>query len=384
MSGGVDSSAVAAAASTRRWPGDRVSGYSAVFPDHPDVDESPRVTALASALALDVIQLRLQPTGHLRVALEFMHVWGTPPPGGFIVEHETLTAAAAAGATVALDGQGGDETFGHWPFVPADLLRRGRVVASWRSIRRFPGATGQPARKVARFWKDVALRPALPHAAHRVGRLRGRHADPPPWLRTDAARRYESGSDAWAWKLRKGPRSWTWVLNLLTGPGRNGFAEYQRRRAGLFGIEGRPPLLDVDLAEFVLSIPPELTLDPFTDRPLIREAMLNVVPDSVRLHRTKSNLSPYYLQGLLTDLDAVRRLLGPDARIYRYVERDAVDELLAKPPVVGDRHGARWMTDVSNLAGAESWLRREEDRSAIDDMLENWSLSEPRSDLATQ
>ena len=57
MSGGVDSSAVVAAAARCRGTDDAVTGYAAAFPEYPDVDESARITALAGATGISAVQL---------------------------------------------------------------------------------------------------------------------------------------------------------------------------------------------------------------------------------------------------------------------------------------------------------------------------------------
>jgi asparagine synthase (glutamine-hydrolysing) len=383
MSGGVDSSAVAAAASRRVQDGDALTGYAAVFPDYADVDESQRITELTRALGVQAMQVSVRPAGIMRLALEFLARWETGFPGpGYVLEHELLRRAAADGATAALDGQGGDEVFALWPFVPTDLLLRGRLVASWQAIQQFPGGSGRSWRRIGRAWRNVALRGAVPHAVELAAR---RRSDPsahtPAWLKAEHALTYMAASDGWAWKQRRGSRSWAYQSDMLAGPGRAGFAEYLRRRAQPHGIEARPPLIDLDLLDFALAMPPEASFDPFLDRPLIREAMLHLVPDSVRLERSKSNLAPFYLDGITADLPALRRLLGDaDARILAYAEREPVLRML---DAAADRDSPDWLqrlTSLWNLAGFEAWLRHEEDPASTVQMLDTWDLSEPAAE----
>ena len=384
MSGGIDSSCVAAAAMQRLRPGDSLTGYGAVFPEYPDVDESTRIEALVAALKLRSTQLEVRPAGALRLALEFLARWETGFPGpGYLLEHELLSRAAADGATVALDGQGGDEVFGHWPYVPSDLLLRGKILASWRSVQRFPGGSDRSLREISSAWRRVALRGAIPHRMHAALRRRaGPENHVPSWLKHDLGEQYMEASDTWEWKKQPAPRSWAYVSNLLAGSGRAGFAEYLRRRAASFGIEAQPPLLDVDLTEFVLRMPPEQNFDPFTDRPLIREAMIHLVPDTIRFDQRKSNLAPFYFDAVWADFDAIRSLLGaPDARIFEFVERSSIQQMVSGP---GSRHEPDWLRrlgDIWNLAGLEAWLRHEEDPQSVEHMLEAWNLSRPSSEL---
>ena len=143
----------------------------------------------------------------------------------------------------------------------------------------------------------------------------------PPWLRAEHARWYVSAADIWQWKRQ--PASWAWaqMVDLLAGQARVGYAEFLRRRAASVGLEARPPLLDVDLTEFVLRQPPDATFDPFVDRPLIREALLHLVPDSVRLNTHKSDISPFFYDSIVADLGVIRRLFDDDARALEFVDR---------------------------------------------------------------
>ena len=379
MSGGVDSSAVVAAAARCRGTDDDVTGYAAAFPEYHDVDESPRIAALAGATGIPTAQLRIEPRGLLRVSLEFLDRWGNRLPyPGYLLEHETLRRAAAEGATAALDGQGGDETFGFFRYGPSELVRRGRVIDSWRAIGRAPGGYGRRRRVVWRTWRHVVLQGALPHAVHARLPGPGVAAYPPPWLRADHARWYVSAADIWQWKRQ--PASWAWaqMADLLAGQARVGYAEFLRRRAASVGLEARPPLLDVDLTEFVLRQPPEATFDPFVDRPLIREALLHLVPDSVRLNTHKSDISPFFYDSIVADLGVVRRLFDDDARALEFVDRSELARLLEDPPARGDKGRGSWSTALWSIMSLELWLRREDDRSAITDILD-WGLTEPSS-----
>ena len=55
-----------------------------------------------------------------------------------------IDAARDMGATVALDGQGGDELFGAAHFLIADRLRAGRALSAWRLARRYPSIGARP------------------------------------------------------------------------------------------------------------------------------------------------------------------------------------------------------------------------------------------------
>jgi asparagine synthetase B (glutamine-hydrolysing) len=385
MSAGVDSSTVVAAAARSRGAKDDVTGYAAAFPDYPHVDESERISTLADATGIPAAQLRIEPRGLLRVSLEFFEQWGTGLPyPGYLLEHETLRQAAAEGATALLDGQGGDETFGFFRYGPSELVRRGRLIDSWRAIGRAPGGYGRRWRVVWLTWRHTVLLGALPHAVHARLPGLGVAERPPSWLKTEHVRWYLDAADTWQWKRQSAPWAWSQMVDLLAGRRRGDYAEFLRRRAASAGLEARPPLLDVDLTEYVLRQPPDATFDPFVDRPLIREALLHLVPDSVRLHKQKSDISPFFFDALVADLEHIRRLLGDrDARALEFVDRSELARLLADQPAPGDRRAGGWMTTIWALTALEVWLRRAEDQRAIQEIL-GWNLTEPSSAVITR
>ena len=126
MSGGVDSTAVAAAATT--LAGETPSAYSAVFPGH-RVDESERIDAAVDGLDLPSVQAAVDPVGAFALALDYLDRWSLPGTGaGYMVEYPLLTEAAADGVTTVLDGQGGDELFAVSGFLIADRVAHGRLL----------------------------------------------------------------------------------------------------------------------------------------------------------------------------------------------------------------------------------------------------------------
>ena len=76
MSGGLDSSSIAAVAAAQA-PG-RVSAQSAVFPDHPAVDESTLIYDLRKALGLAGITAEVRAGGLLASAVDSIREWELP------------------------------------------------------------------------------------------------------------------------------------------------------------------------------------------------------------------------------------------------------------------------------------------------------------------
>lgn len=365
MSGGLDSTVVAAAAMEGAADGLSLPrGYSAVFPGRPELDESERIDRLTGYLGLPGVRMEPRPGGIIPLMLEYLRAWDVPVAGpGYLLERPLLERAAADGISVLLDGQGGDEVFSLSPYLVADRLRRGRVLSSLRLARGFPSrADSPPFRSSLILWKRFGLEPAMPGSFHetRNRRRRGRWlAD----LAPDAARQVREHHDELAWKKdRTGPLWWAFKASLLVqGRERVGLPDYLRHRAAMAGMEARPPFLDLELVRFVLGYPPEMDFGRYS-RPNIRGALRERVPEEVRLDRRKSNLASFYHEGWVgPELPMLRSiLLDRSARVRRFVRPGTIEALLADPPMVGARGWMSFGPRVWGLLGVECFLRHQE------------------------
>jgi asparagine synthase (glutamine-hydrolysing) len=360
LSGGFDSAAVTGVAASEREAPGAVRTYSAGFPEDPGMDESPRVRDLVAARGLGARLLHVQPGGLVRLALEHQRDWGIPCGGpGYLLERSLLESAAADGVRGVLDGQGGDELFGYSPYLMAERVRRGRLYAAAQLLTRIPDQTGRPSAGALRHMiREFIMRPLLPVRLEKRLRLRGdptRHL--PPWVRRDQLGLFLEVDESLPWLAGDGPLWWRHRADLLT-VARAPLTEYIAHRGRDLGLQMRPPLLDVDLVELSLQLPPELAYGGI-NRSLARDSVAGDLPDSVRLAARKSNLQPFYHRSLSgPDLQSIRSLLEPpDARIFQYVERTKLLELLANPPAVGQPGWVSWIGPVWVSVTGEIALR---------------------------
>lgn len=360
MSGGLDSSSVAAVAAAQAPS--RVSAYSAMFPEHPTVDESELIAELRHALTLPGITAEIRPGGLLASALEHLRAWEVPLASwGDFWGLPLLRAARSTGVRTMLGGDGGDELFGSRVHLLADRLRAGHPFQAVGLAHELPGAGDRPARRdLARIVGKMAAAGALPYRLHEIMRrpFAGRGA--PGWLRPEVTRDLLDCEDPLAWKRLDGPRWWASVAHGLTrGIEEIGLFEHQRRRAALAGLEARHPLLDLDVVELGLRQPPLATFDRYRNRPVLRAAMAGVLPDAVRLRPQKALFDSVLVDCLAgPDGVAVRRLLtNPKAELRAYVDQRGVQRDLFDT----DRHRRdqpfQWMWQLWRLTTAECWLR---------------------------
>ncbi len=301
FSGGLDSSIVAAFADRYRGRDARLRTYSAVFPGA-EYDESEKIAAMVSALRLDSALFRVEPQGTLALAIEHTLRWELPLIGaGAVVDATMAVEAARDGIDVLLDGQTGDEVLGFAPYLVADRLRQGRFLAALELTRRWP--LGRPTTTREKLWivRNLGAKKAAPTRLAEWSGRRKLGSRGPAWLLPSARRRFDELELAhrWDWKTqRSGPLWWRHLVDATVNtPHRDLRLDSLRHRAAAVGLVNESPLYDVDLIEFCLQLPPELAFDRRFGRPLARESMAGLIPDSVRLQTQKANFSPFCADG---------------------------------------------------------------------------------------
>jgi asparagine synthase (glutamine-hydrolysing) len=361
LSGGLDSSVVAALAAPQA-PG--LQAIAAAFVE-PELDETAWARRVAESSGLPLTTVPIDQREPLDAAVAYQAAWALPlPVPGIVIEAPLVARAAAMGAAVLLDGQGGDELFGAAHFLIADRVRRLRPVAAWRLARQHPWLGAHPPRRhVRRIFTSVGLHGALAPGLHeRARRRRPAERYAPDWLRPDLAQVYRDTQDPWGWKRLDGPRWWAYLADALTrGRERADLADYLRRRGRMGGLEARSPLLDVRLVELALRLPPETNFDPVTSRPLVREALRGALPPDVLARRDKRDFSALHHGALLAphNLERVRALLAQRrAAVGAYVDLAHLHrDLLDHPPAVGTPGWRTWAVHVWNVVTAELWLQ---------------------------
>jgi asparagine synthase (glutamine-hydrolysing) len=364
LSGGLDSAAVAAVG------GRDLCACSGTFPEHPETDEGELIAELRQRLGLEGLVAEVRPGGLLASSLEHLAAWRVPVAGwGDFWMLPLLRAAAERGVGTVLGGDGGDEVFAPRGYVLADALRSFRPQQVVALARRLPGAgphvgRRQEAAMIARLAVAGAA-PALPAGWRPLVAT-----DVPGWLRRPGRRALRRGAAAASgdWKRLDGPRWWAAAAHgIVYGIGATGVYEHQRRLGRLAGVETRHPMLDLDLVELALRQPPAQTLDPRFSRPILRESMAGLLPDSVRLRPQKARFESLIISALRgPDARTVQAILcADDARIAAYVDHESLKDALFGNERLLKQQPFRWMWHVWRLLNLELWLRSFEGRERL-------------------
>jgi asparagine synthase (glutamine-hydrolysing) len=352
LSGGLDSTAVAALS-----PPPGPLALHAGFPGTPEVDETAIVDRTVEQLGLRLLRAEVRDVDALGFAADYTSRWAVP----LATPNEAVWAslagrAAEQGATVILDGEGGDSVLGPAPLVVADYVRAGRLLGARRASARLVGE-----RLALRGLWRFGLLGALPAGAHQaLRRLRGPGHHAPPWLRPAAAAALLEVEQPWAFKRADAPRWWAQrvheLVDLLDASGAH---DLPRRRAAAVGMTSRHPLQHPDLVELVLRLDPELSHDAGRDRPLARDALIGLVPEHVRTRTAKPYFNAVQEQWLLADRAGASALLGPDALIGEHVDLPAVRRWALGAPAAHPHGRLRWPLDTWRVLAMEIWLRHQ-------------------------
>jgi len=296
VSGGVDSSAVAALAAG--MTGERMAAYTGRFPEDPAFDESAYARALAESANLDLhvvdigVDDFLESIGDVVYHLDFP----TAGPGSF--PQYVVARAAGRDRKVILGGQGGDEIFGGYAryliayfeqCIKAAIdgtLRDGNFVVSYESI--IPNLVALKGYEplLQRFWSEGLFEPMDARYFRLINRMPERDAaidhealgDYSPFETFQAIFNGENvGHEAYFDKMTH--FDFKTLLPALL--------HVEDRMAMAHGLESRVPLLDHRLVEFAATIPADVKFRDGTMKHLFKRAVAPVLPKEITARTDK-------------------------------------------------------------------------------------------------
>ena len=262
--------------------------------------------------------------------------------------------------TVALTGDGGDELFcGYERFLAAEVSERVplsiRRVASG-ALHLLPTAESERS-KLGKARRLIAAA-TLP-LADRVARWNSFFFDPRPLLRRDFCQSLDGAVEAplrWQRSVFEHSRGNPTLARVLD----HNFETYlpydllvKADRASMaHGLEVRSPFLDTALVDYVARLPASYLRGTETKR-VLKHAFRELLPPAIR-RRHKMGFGVPLGTWFRGDLHAqLHDYLGPNARLGRWLDSDAVAALLAEHDARKADHGHKlWL-----LLTLEVWLR---------------------------
>jgi asparagine synthase (glutamine-hydrolysing) len=277
-------------------------------------------------------------------------------------------ASRSCGASVALDGYGGDFLFQVSRAYLADVLTEGRPVAAmreWRAMDR--GRVG-----ISGF-AQYALQPALPRWARRAlgsswaaRRIRGPMQRPiAPWIEPGFARKQDltARSVALGPDLQPGTtavqRETEFYLHHQFFPRVNA---RMTRFALEHGVELRSPLLDRRVVQFALSRPRAERNAAGDTKRLLRASMRGLLPESVLAPRVgkSGTLTTYFAEQMWKDgLNRLQKMLpARELESLGIVRPQALAAAVDQYRALGHRYPH--VESLFCTLQAETWLRSRE------------------------
>jgi asparagine synthase (glutamine-hydrolysing) len=317
LSGGLDSSTVAALARTRG----NVTGFTFGHPDAP-ATEGPMVARLARQTGLPVTFVRPSIAGVIPAVFDALAAQEEPFPSGSIVgQYLVYRAARRAGVRVVLGGQGSDEIFmGYRKF---QLFHLRQLVHR----RRLAGAAAFAASLLPELLAEAPRAGTYWRMRHRY--LRGAGMDTALVLPPPAPMNLLLDPDQPLWMRQLHDLRHASLPTLL---------RYEDRNSMAHGVESRLPFLDHRLVEFALALPVSLKLRGGYRKWIVRQFARGRIPEPTRRARFKRGFDVEQaawidhgrgdaLRHRLCALEpAVRRYLAPGARIDRLFANDRLKQ----------------------------------------------------------
>ena len=332
LSGGIDSSAIVSLMSDHSSD---VNSVSLVFKEA-ELDEREFSKSIADKFKTKHQAIEIDASSVGPLLPRFAEFQDQPSVDG-LNTYLVSKAAREAGLTVALSGLGGDEIFAGYPsFRMAAQWQKFGGLINWmpdrlRSsvARGFHVVTRSSSPKVERFLRDVNSIQDVYNLSHEVLESKLKPSDDP----IDAMTALESRKYMLDTLLRQ-----TDIMSMQ------------------HSLEVRVPLLNYEVVECALAIPPSKRLSSEMNKPLLVNSLKNRLPDSV-VHRKKATFTLPYAYWLKRDFrDMVEDLICSKRTQTRgLTDNQSVRDLWEG--FLADRPGCTW-SRIWCLCALEMWCRQ--------------------------
>jgi asparagine synthase (glutamine-hydrolysing) len=371
LSGGIDSSAVVAAMAGQM--SEPVKTFSIGFGSE-DFDELHHARAVAEHFSTDHHEFRVEPEA-MSILPKLARHYGEPYADPSAIPSFYLAELTGRHVTVALNGDGGDESFaGYRRYVGSSMPAR----FDWlpQPLRHLLPQIVRPLGEGERLNSNRTRIQRLARAIAMDERDRYAH-----WMSSFPADMHDSvftpefASSLGDWQAN-GLVSDRWVASTATArvdqmldvdvhtylPG--DLLVKMDIATMAYSVEARSPFLDHHMMEFAASLPAHLKLQGMQGKRILKSALRGVIPDTI-LDRRKMGFGVpllHWFRDELKDLPA-DVLLDPGARSREYVRPEAVERMIREHQAAAADHSLRlWV-----LLQLEYWHREVVDSPLLED-----------------
>jgi asparagine synthase (glutamine-hydrolysing) len=342
LSGGIDSSSLVCAirkvhpkgsASTGEW----IKTFSAVFPGY-RIDESECAKTVCEVAQAEHNPVQPSAAELWRDLRDLVKCQEEPFASTSIyAQYRVMKRAKERGITVLLDGQGSDELLcGYVPLYLHYLLTlsdHGKYLTMVReTVRSYDLVHPLIKTRILAYLKRLLA----------YGRS--------TYWRSRSASIRNSGAHS---KQAAGNDLQTALEVLTTTHGLPALLRYEDKNSMWHSIEARVPFLDRPFFEYVASLPLDRKLRDGWTKYIFRRAMTGIIPEGIRLRRTKIGFETPEKNWIQIELrNSLQEFFKSDLVASRFYNAGAVRKLLVKPVLTNLETSLIWR--VLNL---ELWYR---------------------------
>lgn len=316
LSGGLDSSTVASVAAQLGIP--NLGAFSVIYSKSKTADERAWISHVLHDYGLSWHNL----DGDLFRPFSTLPSRDCDEPLNILTSSELSRQyqdlAKSAGISIVLSGEGGDQLLGEdlKPIYLADLLLS-MPCRLWSELHQWRKSLSQP-RPTSYLFLSYVLAPRWSHARRRSLLVSGPTSFP-DWINPG----YLSKMNILRRSQRQhAPSCRSIERQYLTEQiWKSGLSSAMDRSSAL---EFRYPLLYVPLIEYIMSLPPLQRIRPGENRSLQRRSLPYVLPEVIRLRRTKAGPAQAEIEELRSGGEWRKILLNPTQITGRgYVDKEA-------------------------------------------------------------
>lgn len=361
LSGGLDSSSVVGLAYSLFQQGklaeNNFETFSLIFPGL-GCNESEYIQAVVEQWKVKNTSIDANRINFNEAQFRSGKYFPSPPNGRVLDPVRKLTQDK--GIRVLLTGVGGDEWLAGSTFHIADLLRQGKILELFSEMQ--AGSDSYSRQDIRRYGINPILRSMIPAPARRLIRWMRSAGTEPALIEPDFARRIDLNerirSRNGTFRFKSFARQDMW--DSATGGWQALRFELENHDDAEFAIETRSPLNDRRIVEFALALPENQRWRRGESKFILREAMRGLIPEKVRMRRTKadfSHLSPQAYQ-VLDGERVFNSLAVAEMGWINAAQASKIYQESAQLYAVGDDGYMNYTWTLWMIFGVELWFRK--------------------------